>query len=846
MQRRWRAVWLAASLPGLFMAVPLPAAVAAEPGTPKTIAATEARPQLELQLGHRGAILTLAYAPDGQLVASAGDDGMIKLWDTSTGELRATLPANQGPLLELFFMPDGKTLASAGGGPMGPGQVMLWNTVTAEGTEVPIKEAYDQNVAAVAFSPDGRTVACGLGDEYGGRSGLRIFDLPTGKLIRSQPLAGFGLAAVAYSPDGQTIAVAGQVKKPNDHGRPAEVRLLNARTGQWLRSLRKPGKVYDDDSPSVSTVAFSPDGKVVAAPLIASSEMWAASEVVVWETATGKLRCAMQQVGAVVSLNFTSDSRTLISSGGIYTLGEVKFWDLATGRAKRTLSGNTDYIFPVALSPDGETVAIAALADTVDRDILAEMMKGDRPDDFKLRPPGGQAGPASLTFWNLHEKKAIATPTGHSEPFSGAQTCGTARLLTAGAGGIRIWDTTTGRLQLATTGMAPIAASPDGTAIATASAAEWPVPVQPSRVAPPGTKAGAKGTGAKGSGPARRNPMPPRTESVAVVRLRSAKDGKLLRTLRAGGPNDSDRVAFSPDGKLLAVGEFGGDSAGVAPDRPWSLLTIWDVATGRQLRRIRTLGGYGGNPVAFSPDGKSIATGGQTRVPFMKTSDTVEAGAVQIWDVATGKLRRTLTVPDTYSALDTINGVAFSPDGAVLAGRGHAGTVLWDAKTGRLLRVLEEWANLGNTERNEHGTRPLAFSPDGTLLATETSELCVSLWRVKDGKLMGTLEGHDDGILALTFLSPDTLASASIDGTLRYWNVHTGALRATAMILTADQNGGTTASPAWIVFTPAGYYDASPGAARLIRWRTGSKLFPASAMEEMHRPELVREALAVK
>lgn len=226
--------------------------------------------------------------------------------------------------------------------------------------------------------------------------------------------------------------------------------------------------------------------------------------------------------------------------------------------------------------------------------------------------------------------------------------------------------------------------------------------------------------------------------------------------LAASGYDRANTLAFSPNGRILAVGSSLG-------------IYLYDSRTLGEIRFIPAETWV--RSLAFSPDGGVLATGSYDQT-------------VRLWRVVDGTLLRALKGHTSW-----VRSVVFSPNGETLASASDDNTVrLWRVSDGVPLRTLEE-----GTE----GVRAVAFSPDGEMLATGGYDNAVRLWRFSEGAPLHTLQGHTGWVRTITFSSDgDKLASGGFDATARLWRVADGALLHTLE--------GHTASVLSVAFSPDG------------------------------------------
>lgn len=227
----------------------------------------------------------------------------------------------------------------------------------------------------------------------------------------------------------------------------------------------------------------------------------------------------------------------------------------------------------------------------------------------------------------------------------------------------------------------------------------------------------------------------------------NVQTGELLQTL-TGHEGWIWGVAFSPDGKFLASG--GTDRA----------IILWDVHTNDPLAMLEQM-----DPVrslAFSPDGKVLAAGS-----FRDLTTEKSSGTIYLWDIQTKEILHTLE-----GHKRAIECLAFSPDGEILASGSWDGTMrLWDVRTGTQLKVMTE---IGGPVVSA------AFSPDGKIVAGGSSwDGNVRLWDVETGVMLRKMrvsERWSRWQVSSVAFSPDgeTLAASTTGGIVRLWNVKTG------------------------------------------------------------------------
>jgi WD40 repeat protein len=500
-----------------------------------------------VRLRHTELVLSLAYSPDGKLIASGGRDNVICLWDANTGREVRRLTAPDHWFDQIAFSPDGMLLAAVN---HYDEIIQLWSI--SDG-----KQVFKLKGICAAFTPDGKSLATGGKDKL-----IRFWDPSKGKEVRR--LAGHEkeVRSLAFSPDGAMLASGSGDET---------VRIWNVATG---KSIQKIGPFQNE----VRSIAFALAGKRLG--------LTANGRFHLYDTAMDeqvrKIGTAKEEVRDVLS----SPNGTEFATTGRC---RVQFWDAATGKMLRSISSKSwdfyESVDSLAISPDGRQLACAVFESTICRfdlttseELLFPQAHQKPIHDIAVAPDGKTIATASgdrtVRRWETLTGKELRVLRGHKYGVYSVAFSPDGRMLASSGQDEKVilWDNTTGKELRRMQGMS-VAFSPDGKILA----------------------AGGRIGGGRSS------------DTAWIIRIYDAATGNELQRLSGHHRRITD-VVFSPDGWLLASIEYRPIlGMGFNPPKPEpSSIRLWDVASGKEWLNFGH--GRAEGPLAFSADGKTLVS----------------------------------------------------------------------------------------------------------------------------------------------------------------------------------------------------------------------------------------------
>ncbi|KAF8978613.1 hypothetical protein BGZ46_006274 [Entomortierella lignicola] len=600
--------------------------------------------------GHRLVVSSLAYSKTRNQIVSSSFDSTIRLWGVDSCECTIAFEGHDGKVSGVAYSPDEDRIVSGSEDKT----VRIWNVET--GICIHTLEGHSEGVFNVIYSPRGDQVASASEDKS-----VRLWDVGTGDCIHiikcdlpivpgdlNRPTEKYGNIfngnLIMYSPKGDQIISSGTLM------------LWDVETGDCIHD-------FQGHSDMINCVVFSPTGDMMA------SGCWDGTARL-WYIETVKCAHVLRgHSGPITKISFSPNGSQIASASHDYT---IRLWDAETANCLQILHGHSIYITCIAYSPDGYHIvsgdfdrSVRLWSSQTKNIIQATQGHGDAVMSIRYSPEGDQIISAgfdgSLRLWDAETGCCTRTLQGHKTEANCVAYSPDGDQIVSGSGDktVRLWDTRFGYcmdiLDGHTDFVKSVAFSPTGNQVASGS-------------------------------------------NDKTIKIWDLESSECIRTLQ-GHSDDVESIAYSPNGDYIISGSRD------------HTLRLWDVETGEC---IHTLLGHSGfvNTVVYSPAGDQVASASDDKT-------------VKLWDAKTGNCVQTI-----QEHRKQVVSVVYSPSGEQIATGSEDQTVrLLDLRSGRCLLVISGFTGAVNSIDWKD-------TPDGQYLLTGSGDKSVRHWRIieKDGK----------------------------------------------------------------------------------------------------------------
>ncbi len=701
-------------------------ATASEDGTVKILSIPDGNPITTLR-GHKGSVTSVSFSPDQKLLATASEDGSAKIWSIPEGKEIKTLKVYKGGVTFITFSPNGELLATASKNK----KVKIWRR---DGKFIEtLPEKFSNQDLIVSFSPDNKTVATG-----GRYDIVKLWNLKE-KQLKSTDIDDYGTVNMNFSKDGDTISL---FKKDG------KMKLWSTRDKPLL--IKSVENSCNDTFGASDFVNTSPDNKIMI--LKESETKKKLYQFYIYDENNCYFQSILKHNDIINYTSFSPDGKLLAS---VSQDRVIKIWDIdyKLPSFKRT---DKEKIANIRFSFDSKTVALSSYDNTIElqnRDgTHINTISGDSSiltfsPDNKTLVTGSLDD--ILKLWKLEGKQEITLKGITNSNIISIDFSPNGQLVAAAStdNSVRLWQSSNGKflssLSDNTEEVTSISFSPNSQILATIS--DHSIKLYKRDGSPISS-------------------LKEQTEKVIGVRF--SPDSKMLATIgndnlvklyknngtlinRLTGHNSQVKsVEFSPDSsKLMSVSPKSGE------------IKLWDTSNGKILQSIDS---YGTDSAKFSFEGNIIAS--------INKDNTVK-----LWNLK-GEV-----LPTLKGHNDKITQVTFSPDGKKIATSSADGSIkFWDLKQ---LLVQKDKYKPKTVREHTKEVNDISFSPDGKFIVSASADNTVKLWSSIDDKLIITRKGfsnginNDIGIDKVSFSSDSKIISAiskvsDRNYIVKFWNIN--------------------------------------------------------------------------